>query len=196
MARAGLTSESVVAAAAELADEQGLEELTLALLASTLGVRPPSLYVHVAGLEDLRTRIAARGAEQLAAALQEAVAGLAGSAALGALAGAYRGYALAHPGAYAALQRAPGRSEESVEAAGRVVAVVLAVLAGYGLEGEKALHATRAIRSALHGFVLLETQQGFGLPLDLDESFALLVAMLDSGLRAQGASPPGRRRRA
>jgi AcrR family transcriptional regulator len=185
MARAGLTTESVVAAAARQADERGLEAVTLAGLASSLGVRPPSLYAHVGGLEDLRTRVAARGAEQLAGALQQAAAGLAGSEALSAVAAAYRAYALAHPGAYAALQRAPGRSEASVEAAGRVVAVVLAVLGGYGLEGERALHATRAIRSALHGFVLLETQQGFGLPLDLDESFAALVAVLDRGLREE-----------
>jgi AcrR family transcriptional regulator len=191
MARAGLTTESVVAAAARQADEQGLDAVTLAGLASSLGVRPPSLYAHVAGLEDLRTRIAARGAEQLAAALQQAAAGLAGSEALSAVAAAYRAYALAHPGSYEALQRVIPRGEDFVEAAGRVVAVVLAVLLGYGLEGEEALHATRAIRSALHGFVLLETQQGFGLPLDLDESFAALVAMLDRGLRGE---PTPRRR--
>jgi hypothetical protein len=57
------------------------------------------------------------------------------------------------------------------------------VLAGYGLEGQEALHATRAIRSALHGFALLEAEQGFGMPLDVDESFAALVAVLDRGLR-------------
>jgi AcrR family transcriptional regulator len=183
MPRAGLTADSVVTAAGVLADEHGLDGVTLARLAGRLGVRPPSLYAHVGGLADLRTRLAARGAEQLAAALQGAAAGLAGSEALSAVAHAYRAYALAHPGAYAALQRATGRTDQAAEAAGRVVAVVLAVLAGYGLEGEQALHATRAIRSALHGFVLLETQHGFGLPLDLDDSFTALVALLDSGLR-------------
>jgi len=64
-----------------------------------------------------------------------------------------------------------------------VVSVVLAVLAGYGLHGGPALHATRAIRAALHGFVTLETHQGFGLPLALGESFETLLGILDSGLR-------------
>jgi hypothetical protein len=67
-------------------------------------------------------------------------------------------------------------------AAERVVQVVLAVLRGYGLDGEQALHATRALRSALHGFVSLEAQQGFGLPLSLDESFSVLVTTIDRGL--------------
>jgi AcrR family transcriptional regulator len=183
MARAGLTSESVVAAGAELADEQGLEGITLSALAGRLGVRPPSLYAHVEGLDDLRRRIAALGARQLAERLQAVAAGRAGGDALRAVAEAYRAYARDHPGAYAALQLAPARTEAAAEAAQRVLAVVLAVLAGYGLEGDRALHAARAIRSALHGFVLLETGQGFGLPLLLDESFATLVAILDRGLR-------------
>lgn len=183
MPRAGLSAEAVTGAAAELADAEGLEAVTLAALAARLGVRPPSLYAHVGGLEDVRARVATRGAEQLAERLQAAVAGRAETAALRALAAAYREYAREHPGAYAALQRVPGRDARAAAAAERTVGVVLAVLDGYGLQGEEALHATRAIRSALHGFVLLEAQEGFGLALDVDESFAVLVEMLDRGLR-------------
>jgi AcrR family transcriptional regulator len=184
MPRAGLSAAGVTAAAAELADAEGLDAVTLAALAARLGVRPPSLYSHVAGLDDLRARIAARGAEQLAERLQAAAAGRSGRQALTAVAEAYRAYAREHPGAYAALQRVPGRNERAATASERTVAVVLAVLDGYGLEGEGALHATRAIRSALHGFVLLEAEHGFGLPLDVDDSFEALVAVLDRGLSA------------
>ena len=155
--------------------------------ASRLGVRAPSLYAHVGGLEDLRARIAARGSEQLAEQLQAAVAGRSGTKALRALAAAYRGYAREHPGAYAALQRVTILDERWAQAAERTVGVVLAVLAGYGVEDEEALHATRAIRSALHGFVLLEAQEGFGIPLDVDESFGLLVEVLDRGLADRAA---------
>jgi AcrR family transcriptional regulator len=181
MPRVGLTSTSVVAAASALADEQGLDAVTLAALAGRLDVRPPSLYAHVDGLDDLRARIAASGVEQLTVALQEAAAGRAGREALRSVCRAYREFALAHPGAYTALQHAAAVTEPA--AAERLVAVVLAVLSGYGLSGEEALHATRVVRSALHGFVTLETQQGFGLPLSLDESFETLVEMLDRGLR-------------
>ena len=48
MARAGLDGDAVVAAAAVLADAEGLEAVTLARLAADAGVRPPSLYAHVA----------------------------------------------------------------------------------------------------------------------------------------------------
>ena len=75
MPRSGLDSETVVTAAAALADANGLEAVTLTRLAHTLGVRAPSLYVHVDGLPDLRGRLAARGARELATAVQGAAAG-------------------------------------------------------------------------------------------------------------------------
>ena len=61
MPRAGLNTDRVVAAAAELADEVGLDQLTLAALAARLGVRQPSLYKHVASIER-RVRARPRGA--------------------------------------------------------------------------------------------------------------------------------------
>jgi AcrR family transcriptional regulator len=188
MARAGLDTEGVVSAAARLADAEGLEALTLARLASDLGVRAPSLYAHVSGLGDLRRRIGDRGALELAGELQAAAAGRAGSDALVAVAEAYRKYALAHPGSYEALQRAPnpGDPPDASVAARRVVEVVLAVLRGYGLAGDDAIHGARVIRSALHGFVALERGGGFAYPLGLDESYSRLVEVLDRGLVGSG----------
>ena len=183
MARAGLDTDAVVAAAAQLADADGLEAVTLARLAAILGVRSPSLYAHVDGLADLTRRLAVRGARELAARLQTAVAGRSRSDALRAMADAYRAYARAHPGTYGALQRAPARADaEAAGAAAGVLEVVLAVLRGYGLEGDDAIHAARIIRAALHGFVALETGGGFGIPLDPDDSYARLVDVLDRGL--------------
>lgn len=47
MPRAGLSSANVVAAAAGLVNEVGLQGLTMGLLAQRLGIRAPSLYKHV-----------------------------------------------------------------------------------------------------------------------------------------------------
>jgi AcrR family transcriptional regulator len=185
MPRAGLDTAAVVTAAAELADADGLEAVTLARLAAHLGVRSPSLYAHVGGLEDLRRRIGTCGTRKLTAELQAAAAGRAGRDALEAVARAYRAYAKAHPGAYTALQRAPNAADsEAAIAAGQLVDVVLAVLRGYGLEADDAIHGARVIRAALHGFVTLESGEGFGYPLALDDSYARLVAVLDRGLTA------------
>lgn len=183
MPRAGLSTASVVGAAADLADAEGLDALTLARLAGTVGVRTPSLYNHVGSLDDVRRRVALVALTELGDALRDAAVGRAGEDALTAVAHAYRAYARAHPGRYAATQRAPSEGDDEIRAAaGRAVEVVLAILRGSGIEGDDAIHATRAFRSALHGFVALEAGGGFGIPVDLDESFDRMVAAIARGL--------------
>lgn len=183
MPRAGLDSRAVVAAAAELADQEGLEAVTLARLADRLGVRSPSLYVHVDGLADLRSRLAARGARNLSQALAIAAAGKSRHDALRAVAQTYRSFARDHPGTYAAMQRAPDDEAGELAAAGReLVGVIVAVLQGYGIAGDEAIHAVRVVRAALHGFVSLEREQGFRIPLAARESYERLIEVLDRGL--------------
>jgi AcrR family transcriptional regulator len=190
MPRAGLDAASVVAAAARLADRDGMDQLTLARLAAELGVRAPSLYAHVGGLGDLRDRVAALGVVELTGALSDAATGRAAHEALYTVAVAYRAYARQRPGVYAAMQRAPEAGDDEREAAAaRLVGVLTAVLRGYGLEGDDAIHAVRLLRSALHGFVSLESVGGFALPLDLEQTYERLIEMVDRGLRAGGAGP-------
>jgi len=188
--RPRLTPDRVVAEAGLLADERGIHGLSLAPLAERLGVRVPSLYKHVGGLDDLHRRLALAGLRDLAEELGAATVGRSGRDALLACATAWRAYAKAHPGRYGAIQRAPDPADaELLAAATRLTELIFAILRGYGLDDEQTVHATRAVRSALHGFITLEAAGGFGLPQDVDESYARLVALLDSGLSRAGLLP-------
>jgi AcrR family transcriptional regulator len=83
--RAGLSTAEVVTAGAVMADEAGLDAVTLAALAGRLGVKPPALYKHVDGLDDLRHRIAVLAMSEFGDALRDALQGRAGLDALTAL---------------------------------------------------------------------------------------------------------------
>ncbi len=187
MARAGLNTAAVVQAAAELADAHGPEAVTLSTVAQRLGVRPPSLYSHVAGLPDLRRRLALLAADELAEALAPAVAGRAAGDALRAAGRAYRQWALQHPGRHAALQFEPIRDEPAAE---RVVGLLVSVMRGYALEGDAAIHAVRGMRAAIYGFVTLETGGGFGIPLETDASYEWLLDLIDRGLTETSQRQP------
>ena len=180
--RAGLDQQAVIRAAAQLADTQGIEAVTLATLAAHLKVRPPTLYHYVNGLEGLRHDLALSGNRELATTLGRAIMGKSGDDALSALAIAYRGYAREHPGLYSVVQRAASPEDIALaEAEGEVVDIVLRVLTAYRLTGDDAIHTVRLLRSMLHGFVSLEITNGFGLPLDVDETFHRLIgAMIQS----------------
>lgn len=184
-----LDRAAVIQAAADLADAEGMEQLTLARLAERLGIRTPSLYNHVASLAGLRRDLALLGMQALNARLTRAVMGKAADEAVVALAQAYRTFAKEHPALYATTTRAGDPQDHELQrAAQAVVEVAAAVLAAYGLQGAEAIHAIRALRSALHGFVALETAGGFGMPFDLDESFRRLVQIIIRGLHQRQSS--------
>jgi AcrR family transcriptional regulator len=191
--RAGLNTDRVVAEAAELADEAGPDHLTLAALAARLGVRQPSLYKHVASLDSLQQLIAQRAKVEFADVLGRVAIGRSRDDALVAMAYAWRAWARDHPGRYQIGQRAPAPGDaEHVAVADRVVAVMTAVMAGYGLAGDDAIDAVRAYRSALHGFVSLEAGGGFGMPFSVDRSFDRLVHALVRAISSwSDASEPG-----
>jgi AcrR family transcriptional regulator len=186
--RAGVTTDAVVAQAMVVVDEVGFDRLTLAAVAERLGVRLPSLYKHVEGLEAVRTAVAARSKDELAAVLASSAVGRAGADALRSMSVAYRTWALAHPGRYAGTVRAPAAgAEHEIDAAARATEVVFGVLRAYELEGDDLVDATRALRATLHGFVAIELAGGFGLPTDVDRSFERavdgLVAVIEHSVR-------------
>lgn len=182
MARAGLDADIVVRRASAIIDDHGVDALTLARVASELGVATPSLYKHIDGLSDLLRRVAAATTAEFAARLGAATRGRSGRDALQAIADAYRRFARDHPGTYQLIQR-PAGTKEWVMAASDALSSIAAALSGYGVK-EEDVHHIRFVRAALHGFVDLECGGGFDMPTSIDESFAFLVDALDTTLSA------------
>jgi AcrR family transcriptional regulator len=182
--RVGLTPERIVVEAANVADEVGLEQLTLAAVAKQCGVSLPGLYKHIEGLDSVKRDISVLAVRELSQALAAAVAGLAGREALQALAAAYRAYAAAYPGRYKASVRTPAPGDaEHAEAGAQTIGMIQAALQGYGLEGADLIHAIRMLRITCHGLSSLEAEGGFGLPESLDVTFDRLVDALDTAFR-------------
>jgi AcrR family transcriptional regulator len=188
MPRAGLTTDVVVAEAARIVDSEGAGALTLKAVAESFGVAQPSLYKHVAGLDDLHARLAVVAARDLGDALRRSSSGKAGADAIMAVARAYRGYARRHPGCYGYLLRPRAGDDEHARASAEVLAVLYDVLAGYGIVDEPdRVDATRFLRSALHGFVSLETGGGFAMPRSVERSFERSMRAVDAALREWSA---------
>jgi AcrR family transcriptional regulator len=178
----------VVEEAELMADEAGLPSVTMAALAGRLGVRQPSLYKHIDGMDGLQRSMAIRAKTELAGTLARATVGRARGDAIASIAHAYRDWALQHPGRCAAAPRLPDPGDSEAEAADwAAVEIVGAILAGYDLQGDDAIDATRALRAALHGFVTLETT--FVHPADIDRSFDRLVRALTTALDGWAENP-------
>ena len=204
--KVGLDIAGITAAAVEIVDAEGLEAATLSSVAARLGVKVPSLYNHVSGLAGLRRLITLAAVDQLTSALEaheasgpaDAGPGPAGGPAadstgaeLRRVAQAYRRFAIEHAGLYRSLLPAPSPDEdhELAEAMAAPVVIVAEAMRPFvgltdGALAPGSIHLIRALRSLIHGFVDLEINRGFGLPVDIDESFDRAIATFADALKA------------
>lgn len=192
--RAGLDQATVVEAAAKLVDEEGIDQLSLGRVAERLGVRTPSLYNHVAGLPGLKRALAIYCLRELLDRFMHATIGKSHADAIFAFAESYRAYAREAPGRYALTQQSPAPESDDPDdqelqaIAQQTVDVARAVLAPYHLSEEDTIHAIRALRSIVHGFISLEAMSGFRMPVSMDASFRWLINMFISGLDRSAAN--------
>ena len=190
MPRQRVNLVEVTPTALELSDRLSFDALTLSGVAAELGIRPSALYTYFDGLDALRRAVAVQATINLADLLRNAAVGQSGDQAVTALAHTYRGFAGTNPGQYASTLLPPnGPGDDLARAADDLTEIFARVISNYGHTGDHAVHAARATRSAIHGFVALEVCRGFHDRTDCDESFDHLLATLLHGLRAGGVQP-------
>lgn len=182
--KAGLQLKDVVDAATLIADRDGLDAATLSAVARELGIKTPSLYNHVAGLEGLRRQLAMRGSRILLEEFERAIGDKTGTDALRMVALVDRDFARHHPGLYESFLPAPRQTDdpELYDAMAEPVFAIAHVLLDMGIPQGEAVHLIRAMRAMLHGFLDLEAKDGFGLPVDIDASFDAAVDMMIAGI--------------
>ncbi|WP_129706328.1 TetR/AcrR family transcriptional regulator [Priestia megaterium] len=182
--RQGLDFKKVIQTGENLANREGFYTVTIASLAKELNVRPPSLYNHIKGLEELRKELALSGLQQLYHLLKSAVEHASGEDAVYQLSKAYVSFVRKSPGIYEATATVAPRikDEEVQKASDNIVFLVLDVLKLYQLPENEALHAVRSLRSILHGFSSLEHKGGFGMSLSTDETLDFLIRTFALGL--------------
>jgi AcrR family transcriptional regulator len=191
-------AREVVGEARRLLEEEGAGALTMRRLAERLGIQAPSLYKHVPDKTTLEAAIIATGMEEAAAAFEAAVDGApagvgpegavhgaeavgeAGpeggdrTAALTALAAAYRGFALDHPHLYRLMHDGPlPRQHLPPGLEERTAAPLLRVT------GSRA--RARAVWAFAHGMVMLELDQRFPADADLDAAWRAGIAAFQPG---------------
>ncbi|GAA1831254.1 WHG domain-containing protein [Microlunatus capsulatus] len=190
MPRAHLSRAAVVAAAADLADESGFEQVTLSAVARRLHVQAASLYNHVRDRAELLADVHALALDELADRIAAAVAGRSERDALVGLAEAQRDFARTCPGRWAALQQPAAPSTAGSPGAVRVATLTTAVLRGYGLPDDELVHVTRFLGATVNGFLALERSGAFAhRPPATDVSWARALTALDTLVRHWPTTP-------
>lgn len=184
MAIVGLDKNLIVEKAAQLANEFGLESVTLKLIAEEYGIQTPSLYNHIKNLEDLKKRLMLYGWKNLEEKLLLAVVGVSGYDALRAMCYAFYEYATSNPGVFnAMLWYNKFQDEETVEATKKLFCVLFKIMGILNISEENINHLIRTFRGFLEGYALLVNNGAFGNLISIRESFELSVEVLLDGIR-------------
>ena len=181
--RQRLSRATVIEMAATIADAEGIDAVTLSRLAADAGVKQPALYRHVSGIDELRKLLSLRARALLVQELTNAINGCTRDAAVLAAAHAWRKFVHAHPGLYSATDRVPSIGDADVELSlAQVVTTLTSALDGYQLSDAQRAHCARTLRSALHGFCVLEKDHGHPEPFALESSLQNLVELFCRGI--------------
>ncbi len=183
--RVGIKPEDVIAAAAEIADLGGWNDVTPSNVAARLGIKTPSLYNHISGQDDLRQKLAVYAARQLLDRMIDAAVGRSGKSAIVNVGTAYVRFVREHPGMYEATYRVgiPNLPEFD-KIAHDMLRLLYRLLEPFRLTEEEAVHAVRGLRSLLHGFSSLEATGGFQMPVDKDASLSHIIARYMDGFQS------------
>lgn len=177
---APLSREDVIEAAIACIEEEGPSALGINRVARALGIRPPSLYHHVASNDELVRLVAIEGWRLLGAALAERPEAVEPRAGIAALAMTFRRFVSQHPGLYQVMSETRLANDPAFHPIGAAIMQDFAgVLAKFGLKGEEVIDAVRMLRATLHGFVSLEHSGQFGMPRSVEESYQWLIAHLN-----------------
>jgi len=161
-------AREIVAAARELLEAGGAEELSMRRIAARIGIRAPSLYKHFPDKGALEAALMSDGFHEIAQRF-------AGARDLAAVGRAYRAWALEHPHLYRLMTTGP--LPRARLAPGAEDAAAAPVIEATG--GDEA--AARAAFAFAHGMVILELDDRFPPGADLDAAWARGIGGLSTG---------------
>ena len=186
-----VTKETIVTAAITLIEREGPDRLGVNAVARELGIKPPSLYNHMASGQALQQAVAIEGTRRLGHYLSEGPTPLKRTkrkpdphALVRVQCDRFRTFVQDNSALYTVMSTTvlPWDDPEFAAVGGQLIEALGQVLQPLGLEGDEAIHAIRCLRAVLHGFVLLELNSQFGLPQSIEETYDQLMHIVINNL--------------
>ena len=180
-----ITFQSVIEASAKLCNEYGLSNLSLKLIADELNIKTPSLYNHVAGIDELKRELMLYGWKSVENRIIESAVGFSGYDALKNMCQAFYEYAVENKGVFSAmLWYNKYENIATNNTTSKLFGLVHRILKSVKISKNNAEHIIRTLRSFLEGFALLVNNNAFGNPLKIDDSFNLSLEIIINGIKS------------
>ncbi|KQL37754.1 TetR family transcriptional regulator [Bacillus sp. FJAT-25509] len=171
-----LTKEKIIEVAFSLANEIGLNQVTFPKIAEKLDIKYPSLYNHFANMDDLKLKMTISLLNKLNSTLMQRLVGKSGEQAIREIAYVYRDFAFDNRTGYGLFMNIPSTENDDVKRLAReTTGIIHQILKFYITDPTLLIHQGRALRSILHGFVSMNFLGYFQHPVNVDDSFDVMI---------------------
>lgn len=153
----GVTKETVIQVASDIADKDGFGRLSLKVVAEKLNIRTPSLYNHIASLEDLLREVAHKGMQTMNEEMIQVAIGVSGDEAIKSVSAAYFRFIIAHPGVYETIQWAVWHgNDETARIFDNYKSFLIKIIHSCNLKKEKTDEVLKLLIGVLHGYTAMQ----------------------------------------
>lgn len=179
----GLTREIVIEKAGMLANEKGLNAVTITALSEYLGIKKPSLYNHIKDQNDIWDGIRIYGWNVVSKEICPSVKEEDPKEALQVLGFKIYEKALENPGIFEAMLWCNSyETEELSLATENLYRFFFEKTDALHISRENANHLLRTFRALVEGFTLLVIHHSFGNPVSIEESFRISMDVFINGI--------------
>ncbi len=160
-----ITKDTVIQTASDIADEKGLNNLSLKIVAEKLNIKAPSLYNHIDCLDDLLRAVAHNGMQKMNELMKQAAIGMIGTAAIKAVSVEYLNYMIEHPGVYETIQWATWHSIDETNAIfDDYLSLLTTLIKSCNFNSVQTNDILNMITGIIHGYTTLQLKYAFSNP--------------------------------
>lgn len=175
-----VTKTAVIQAASDIADEKGLNNVSLKVVAERLNIRTPSLYNHIENLDDLLREVAHSGMRTMNQRMAQAAIGKSDDSAIEAIAIEYLNYMIEHCGIYETIQWATWHgTDETAKIFCEYTDLLKTLILSCHFATENVSEILNLLTGFLHGYTTLQLRYAFSKPEKVRKE---LIGALDTVL--------------
>lgn len=181
-----ITRDTVIQAASDIADEDGLNKVSLKVVAEKLHIKTPSLYNHIEGIDDLLREVAHNGMKKMNDQMTKAAVGNAGDEAIKSISVEYFKSIMAHPGVYEIIQWAHWHGNSETEVIyNEYKALMMKLILTCNFKTHNTDEILSLLMSILHGYSSLELGKSFKYPEEVIKGLINSIDTVLLGLHAK-----------
>lgn len=168
-----VTKAVVIDTASQIADEKGLHNVSLKIIAEKLNIKTPSLYNHIDNLDDLLLEVSHKGMRTMNERLERVAIGKAGDVAIKAVGIEYLNFMIEHPGIYETIQWATWNgSAETIDIFEHYTTLLKTLILSCQLQEDHVEEILSILTGILHGYTTLQLRFAFESPEQVRENLS------------------------